>query len=153
TRMVAGIPGFGQMRILTPIFAFAVAAACSSSSGGPTGGPTARFALHGTEPPPFLDVPFPTDAYLSGRKVHVPGTERLFKLNADFLNGELATMNGFSRIAPAVFYVDDLGAPAGEDGEPAAATIDRATLPKSEADCAADASAVFLLDLAAKTRV
>src|SRR5262252_5584401 len=138
------------MRPFVPLVGLAVFVACSSSStNGSSGGPTARFTLASADPPPFLDVPFPTDAYLSAGKVAIPGIERLFTMNADFLNRELATMNGFSRIAAALFYVDDLGAPPDANGNTASATIDPATLPHAEGDCTADASAVFLLDLAA----
>ena len=41
----------------------------------------------------------------------VPGFERSFKRGADLLGGQLERLNGWSRIAPALFLIDDLLAP------------------------------------------
>ena len=107
--------------------------------------------------PAFMAVPFPSDVYLQGGKVVVPGVEAIVKYNHSFLTSELAKMDGFSRVALALFYVDDPTAPKDVDGNVAFAKIDPATLPIGEAACVADTSAVFLVDLdqadAAKARV
>jgi dienelactone hydrolase len=137
----------------------ALGAACSSSKGGAGGGVVARFSLATEGAPAFLDVPFPSDAYLTDGKIvdPLPGLERLFTLNSQFLSHELGKTNGFSRISLAIFYVDDTAAPTGDDGDPAPATLDAASLPTSEVECGTDGSSVFLLDMApadpAKVRV
>ncbi|HVH44393.1 MAG TPA: hypothetical protein VM925_18700, partial [Labilithrix sp.] len=112
----------------------------------------ARFTTGGEAVPSFLDVPFPSDAYLdgaSGRYVKIPGLERTFKNSTDLLAAQLEQLNGWSRIAPAMFLVDDLLAPVRdiETGERGSAVIDRASLPVDEKACTSDASSVFLLDL------
>lgn len=111
----------------------------------------ARFVAPGATPD-YLDVPFPSDAYLSssGRFVELPGIARVFPTNGDFLARQLATMNGWSRIAPALFAVDDPTRPRSTDtDEPAGGAVDRASLPADEDACKADGSSVFLLDLEA----
>src|ERR1700733_1807946 len=73
---------------------------CSSATPAPSA-PVARFTLATDAPPPFLDVPFPTDAYLANGKIvdPLPGIERTFQSNASYLTHELAKLNGFSRHA------------------------------------------------------
>jgi dienelactone hydrolase len=71
------------------------------------------------------------------------------KQNSNFLTHEIAKMDGFSRVALALFYVDDTTAPQTPDGLPRFAKIDPKTLPDSESACLADTSSAFLVDLAA----
>ncbi len=145
-------PAFGSLVLVT-----ALGAACSSTKTTPPG-VVARFSLV-ADMPPFLDVPFPSDAYLTGGKIAdpLPGLDKWFTSNAPFLSHELGKANGFSRVALSLFVIDDLAAGSDDNGDPMPATLDAATLPKTEADCVADGSAVFFLDLAAadpaKTRV
>lgn len=119
--------------------------------------PTARFTLgEGGGPlPAFLDVPFPSDVYLAnGRFGPLPGIERTFKRNGRFLSDQLARLNGWSRIAPVLFPIDDPRKPPNPDtGEPGTALVDRASLPADEAECASDKSSVFLVDLESGQRV
>jgi hypothetical protein len=135
-----------------PSFVIGVGA-CSSSSGGAatTNGPVARFALVDGTTPNMLDVPFPSDVYrdATGHLGQVPGLDALFRVGSEYLTHEFLHMDGFSRIAMSLFYVDDPAAPQTEDGDVAAALIDPTSLPIDEKACAADASSVFLLDLAA----
>jgi hypothetical protein len=108
--------------------------------------PTARFHLTTSALPNFLDVPFPSDLYLaaSGKIVNpIPGMSAIVKNNSQFLTTELATLNGFSRVAFSFFLVDDPGESGG------VATLDAASLPVDEAACVSDASSVFLVDLSA----
>lgn len=110
----------------------------------------ARFDTGGEATPAFLDVPFPSDAYLTGgRYGQIPGLERTFTRSHELLAAQLRQLDGWSRIAPAIFLVDDLSAPARNDEtlERGSAVIDTATLPADEKSCASDASSVFLLDL------
>jgi dienelactone hydrolase len=115
----------------------------------------ARFRTGTGSPPPFLDVPFPSDAYLRGGQLVVSGLERRFPNNAGFIAQQLAQVSGWSRIAPAMFAVDDFALPRHPDApaEPASAGFDRATLPADEEACVADASSVFLVDLESGERV
>jgi dienelactone hydrolase len=139
------------------LFAVAVSllpSACSSSSkggGGGGGAPTgavARFDLTTNAVPNFLDVPFPSDVYLqNGQVMDLPGVDALITQNATFLTHELAKMDGFSRIALAMFYVDDTTAPAADDGTVGFAQLDPTTFPAGEAACVADTSSMFLVDL------
>jgi len=123
--------------------------ACSS---GPSTAiaPTARFALAGDAPPNFLDVPFPSDAYLANGKIidPIPGVDAFVNHNAEYLTHELGKANGFGQAELAIFLVDDPTAPAGDDGHPGPAAIDPASLPIDEDACVADTSSVFLIDLA-----
>ncbi len=123
---------------------------CSSSSSGPAGGPEARFALHGDALPDFLDVPFPSDVYLTGGHVvdPLPGAERLAKSNGQYITHELGKMDGFGRSTHAFFYVDDAAEPPNDAGEIGFARVDPASLPKDETACVADTSSVFVIDLA-----
>jgi dienelactone hydrolase len=119
-------------------------------------GPIARFTnADGSATPAFLDVPFPSDAYMKdGKFSGLPNVERAFKRGGPFLSQQLATLNGWSRVAGVIFVVDDPSKdPNPETLEPATAVLDRATFPATEADCASDQSSVFLLDMDAGKRV
>src|SRR6476646_1685669 len=90
------------LALLLPVAA--LAAACSSdvtAQSTPEKAAHARFRL-GTAPlPGFLDVPFPSDAYMKeGRFTSpLPLLDRTFKKNADVLAAQLAQTSGWSRIA------------------------------------------------------
>jgi dienelactone hydrolase len=118
-------------------------------------GPVARFrstsaTSTGASTPDFLDVPFPSDVYLANGKImELPGFDRVFKRSGEYLTHELSKMDGFSRDALALFYVDDTTAPKDDEGEVAAADLDPKSLPAGENDCIADTSSVFLIDLQA----
>ena len=133
-----------------------VGGACSSSSSyTPTSAPfVARFDATAAIPA-FLDVPFPSDAYLAnGRFVTIPGMDRVFRQSAEAITTQLSRTNGWSRIAPAMFAIDDqTRAPNDDTNEPGGARIDRATLPANEAACLTDASAVFVVDLETAERL
>lgn len=136
------------------------AGACSSSSGGKGATPpVARFKLSGDTPPSFLDVPFPSDAYLVNGKIidPLPGAEKIVPINTQYVTHEVGKANGFGQAMFALFEVDDPTGPLADDGGPAWATIDATSLPVDEAACIADTSAVFLIDLApsdpSKTRI
>lgn len=111
----------------------------------------ARFQVGASAQPDFLEVPFPSDVYLAGERFvePIPGLDRVIKRSSEFIAHEIAARDGWSRIAPAMFLVDDHTAPRTEDGEVAAAVIDRASLPADEAACSAEGSSVFLVDLEA----
>ncbi|MEO6573217.1 MAG: hypothetical protein ABIP89_05225, partial [Polyangiaceae bacterium] len=128
------------------VLGFACALACSSSAVPQS--PVARFTLSGDDAPTFLDVPFPSDVYRKDGKVidPVPGLDRVVPRNAMYLTHELGKLDGFSRVAHAMFYVDDPNEPLTDDGEIGPATIDPESLPVDEAGCMADASAVYLID-------
>ncbi len=137
--------------LLLPI---AVAASACSDDGGPDPAAgvknvDARFHLGKDAVPGFLDVPFPSDAYLKdGHFISsFPGLERTFKNNADVLGTQLGLVNGWSRIAPALFAIEDFAIPKTDTGEPAGTGIDRQTLPADEDACRADSSSVYLIDL------
>jgi dienelactone hydrolase len=140
-------------------FALCFSAACGSSSSGSSAsapqGIVARFDLSAApmstaSVPAFMAVPFPSDVYLQGGKVvEIPQMSAIVKQNSTFITHELAKMDGFSRTALALFYVDDATAPQTPDGLPAFAKLDPKTLPDSETACVADTSSVFLVDLAA----
>jgi hypothetical protein len=150
---------------VTPLALPALAAGCSSSSakspatnpeaGAPGGTASiAHFVLSGDTPPNYLDVPFPSDVYLSGGKIvdPIPGFDQVFKAGAQYVTHELAKMDGFSRITLSMFYIDPPAAPAADAGKAKAfSAIDPTSLPTSEPACLADASSVFLVDLAASS--
>lgn len=136
-------------------FALCFSVACGSSSSGPSTpaapqGVVARFDVTTNPVPDFMAVPFPSDVYLhDGKVVEIPQMSAVVKHNSNFITHEIAKMDGFSRTALALFYVDDTTAPLTADGLPAFAKIDPKTLPDSESACLADTSSVFLVDLAA----
>ncbi len=140
---------------LVPSFVLATGA-CSSNSGGSTpaatAGPVARFALVDGTMPDFMAVPFPSDVYrnaATGHLIEVPGMSNVFRVGSEFLSHELPRLDGFSRIAMSLFYVDDPAGPTNDEGEIAMAAIDPTSLPLDEKACVADGSSVFLIDLAA----
>lgn len=110
-----------------------------------------RFRLGSGPVPGFLDVPFPSDAYMqNGRFVSsFPGLDRTFKNNAEVLAAQLGQTTGWSRIAPALFAIEDFDRPRTEIGEMPGNGVDRETLPADEDACRADGSSVFLVDLEA----
>jgi hypothetical protein len=142
------------MRLPRLTLLLAISAACGSSSSGspsstPATGPVVRFDLTTSPTPAFMAVPFPSDIYLQGGKVTVPGMSGVVKENSQFITTELAKMDGFSRVALADFYVDDTAAGLDENGNPVFAKLDPKTFPVDEAACVADTSSIFLIDLAA----
>jgi hypothetical protein len=112
-------------------------------------GPVAHFVLgDGTAAPNYLDVPFPSDAYLSnGAVVTLPGLGNFIPQDTSYISYGLTKLNGFSRIALSVFAVDNPGADAG-GALVASAVIDPTTLPVAETDCTTATSSVYLVDLA-----
>jgi len=110
-----------------------------------------RFSVGADAVPGFLDVPFPSDAYLKdGHFIGAfPGLERTFKNNSDVLGAQLGRVNGWSRIAPALFAIEDSALPKSESGEAPGTGVDRQSLPADEDACRADGSSVFLVDLEA----
>ena len=131
------------------------AGACSKSSSAPAAptGPVARFNLAAGTMPNFMDVPFPSDIYAAGGKLTVPpALDAIFTQGSEYVANELPKLNGYSRAALALFYVDDPTAPLDDLGNIAAADLDPTTLPADEAACVADASSVFLIDLATGAR-
>lgn len=133
---------------LLVLFSVACGSSSSSSSTPPaTKGPVARFDLTTSPTPAYMAVPFPSDVYLQGGKVVVPGIDGVVKENSSFLAAALADMDGFSRVALANFYVDDTAAPADANGDVAFAVLDPKTFPADETACVADTSGVFVLDL------
>ena len=134
-----------------------VAGACDTSNAtvpAPTAArtvPTARFKLSGDTPPSFLDVPYPTDAYLANGMLvdPLPGVDALMMRNAKFVTHELGRLTGFPQTTFAFFYVDEPDLPLRDDGQPAFADVDPSSLPANEDACVADTSSVFIVDLAA----
>ncbi len=120
--------------------------ACSST---PTTAqaPTVRFVTSAAVPA-FMDVPFPSDAYLvNGHVGAIPGMDQIIPENSSMLLHALAVHDGFSRSAYTAFYVDDPSAPPADDGSVAAALIDTTTLPLDETKCGSPESSVLLVDL------
>lgn len=139
------------MRLVFVGVAVAVAAACSSDP-SPDTGPFVRFALPSDgSAPKLLDVPYPSDVYLDAAHVVTPpsGFDAFIPQNGEFISRELAALDGFSRIGFSFFSIDDPRAPRTDSGDVGWATVDPASLPTTEAECTADTSSVFLLDLAA----
>jgi hypothetical protein len=140
---------------LSLLLVISVACGSSSSGGSPSSpppaatGPTVRFDLTTSPTPAFMAVPFPSDIYLQGGKVVVPGMDGVVKENSTFISSELAKMDGFSRVALSMFYVDDTSAPLDVNGDPEFAKLDPTTFPTDEAACVADTSSIFLIDLQA----
>lgn len=125
-----------------------VGLACGSTS-EPASGIVARFEPGTGALPAFMDVPFPSDVYLvNGKVAELPGFDRVVPQKGESFTRELQKLDGFSRTAHAFFYVDDVGTQT-EAGEIGIADIDVASLPRTPADCASDASSMFLVDLEA----
>jgi hypothetical protein len=134
--------------LLTPAI---LGGGCSSTE-AERKGPVARFALSTEGAPAFLDVPFPSDVYLEGGRIgELPRFDEVVTKNGDFLRSELKLLDGFSRVAYALFYLDDASRASSESGDfdPPFADIDPASLPLLRDACTKDDSAVFLLDLEA----
>ena len=107
----------------------------------------ARFEL-ALDLPRFLDVPFPSDAYLEGDGTivdHLPGLDVYAPAASATLEAPLGKMNGFGLITGAVFRVDRTARDAA--GDPQAAAIDDASLPQAPVDCQSPKASVMLVDL------
>ncbi|MBS2014618.1 MAG: hypothetical protein JST00_17150 [Deltaproteobacteria bacterium] len=98
--------------------------------------------------PQYLDVPFPSDLYLQGGRFSsaIP-FDKTFKFNGNLIAKQLASLDGWSRIAPVLFAIEDASKPALDNGESPGAGVDRAKLPVDEDACKADGSSIFLVDL------
>jgi hypothetical protein len=135
-----------------------LAASCSSSDSTPAPAAprfVARFELSGALPR-FLDVPFPSDAYLDPDGTiadTIPGLDAYVLSNAKAIQATLATQRGFGINQGTTFRVDEPGRTDATTGEPSPAPIDAASLPKDAASSILDGSSVFLIDLDAKKRV
>ena len=108
----------------------------------------ARFALPASAVPDFLEVPFPSDLYLDG-KGHIGAMPKLsdYVLSSSaFVTAGLGQVDGFGTTAGAIFAIDDH---TGMKVVPA--TVDLATLPKTEADSTGAAATAMIVDLEAKT--
>jgi len=120
----------------------------TGGAGGAAAAPQieARFQLPATGAPNFLDVPFPTDLYLTatGQIGDVPGVSSYFTNDSTFLTGGLAGLDGWGTTAGALFEIDDLTTTA---TPPAAAAIDDTTLPATEAASLASTSTAMIVDL------
>src|SRR3954469_5584615 len=103
----------GRSLALSLLLVVLAASACSDDDGPDPAASVknvdARFTLGTDALPGFLDVPFPSDAYMKdGHFVSAfPGLERTFKNNSDVLATQLGFVNGWSRIAPALFAIED----------------------------------------------
>jgi hypothetical protein len=145
---VPRLPALRTLAVLSLAFVPLGAGACGTSSSGSPRGPYARFDLTSNPVPAFLDVPFPSDVYLqNGTVTDIAGIDAIATQSSKFISHELAKMDGFSRTALALFYVDDPAQPVGIDGKTGSALVDASTLPTDETACAADASSVSLIDL------
>jgi hypothetical protein len=133
------------------VIATALLAAFACSCADPAPPPSrfvARFELSGT-PPRFLDIPFPSDAYLEADGTivdSIPGLDAYVTSNAELIEAALATQRGFGIDQGAVFRVDEAGGSS-------PAPIDAASLPEDAAASLSDGSSVILLDLDARRRV
>jgi hypothetical protein len=135
-------------------FTWILAASLTACSGGstpspPAPGPVARFELGAGALPRFLDVPYPSDAYLDpdGTLVDtLPGLDAYLTQNAAAIEGTLASQRGFGLNGGVFFRVDG---PAGAD----APSIDEGSLPADEAASVAGDASVMLIDLDAAARV
>src|SRR5581483_511200 len=122
------------MRLRNALF-FALFA-CSSNPPATTV-PVVHFVT-GAAVPNFMDVPFPSDAYLVNGKIGaIAGIDPVITENSSMLVHALAVHDGFSRTAYTAFYIDDPSAPPNDDGSVAAAQIDTSSFPQTEAACAA----------------
>ncbi len=140
------------MRLLFPLVIGVLLQGACSSTPSPTtvAGPTARFDTTTAAMPGFMQVPFPSDVYLSnGKVIELPGADAVVKSNSKFLTKGIAGLDGFSRVASTLFYIDDASKGLDDNNDPLPAEVDPASLPISEADCMADKSAVYLIDLQA----
>jgi dienelactone hydrolase len=125
-----------------------------TGTGGAGGAPApsieARFQLPASGAPNFLDVPFPTDLYVSatGTIGDIPGLADYFTNDSAFLTGGLAPLNGWGTSAGAIFEIDDLTMGG---STPAAAAIDTTTLPATAADSTSATSTAMIVDLDASS--
>jgi hypothetical protein len=76
---------------------------CSTSAADPEVGSVARFKASAM--PDFMDIPFPSDAYLVNGKIidPLPNVERVVTKQSSYITHELGKTNGFSRIALSLF--------------------------------------------------
>ncbi len=139
-----------RLVLLPVVIAILVEGACSTTPSATVAPPTARFDTTTNVMPGFMHVPFPSDAYLSnGKVIDLPGVDAVVKSNSKFLTKAIAGLDGFSRVAASLFYVDDASKGFDDDGVALPADVNPASLPISEPDCTDDKSAVYLIDLEA----
>ena len=140
------------LSLFLPIGATALGSACDLPDVEPfraaSGSVQVRFKTSAEGLPQFLDVPFPSDLYMQGARfsTSIP-FDKTFKFNGDLIAKQLGTLNGWSRIAPVLFAIEDASKPALDNGEAPGTGIDRTKLPFDEDACKADGSSIFLVDL------
>src|SRR5262249_46003167 len=117
---------------LCPIGIALFCAACSHDSlPGATAGAEAHFAIDGAIPS-FLEVPFPTDAYVEadGSLVDsIPGLDHYIVQNASSLEAALGRMRGFGLHTGGFFRIDRIDGTGQGDPEPA--SVDAESLPST----------------------
>jgi hypothetical protein len=132
---------------LCPLAIALLCAGCSNGEVGSPAGAEAHFAIDGAIPS-FLQVPFPTDAYVEadGTLVDtIPGLDHYIVQNAPSLQSAFGRMRGFGLHTGGFFRIDRTGPM--EPGEPEAATVDAQSLPATPEASIEASSSVFLVDL------
>lgn len=146
---------FPCLSLVVPIAASAAGSACDLPDVEPfTVTKTVQVRFKTSDPlPQYLDVPFPSDLYMEGGRfsANIP-FDRTFKTNGSLIAKQLATLDGWSRIAPVLFAIEDGTKAPLDNGELPGAGLDRTKLPIDEDACKSDASSVFLVDLDATDR-
>lgn len=131
--------------------AVTAAASCSEERVAPVPGPASevRFEVPAAGLPLFLDVPFPSDAYLDpdGTVTNdIPGLEAFVPSSSGTLEVALGRLNGFGLTSGALFRVDSR-TETDESGAPAAAAVDAGSLPEGPEGCLTPTSSVLLVAL------
>ena len=111
----------------------------------PTAQPVVHFELDGEVLPSFLDVPFPSDAYLEADGTIVDdlaGLEAYIPTASETVAAALGQLPGFGRTSGVMFRID-----SADTSEPA--IVDPDSLPSSPTECASESSSVLLVDLGA----
>lgn len=142
---------FPCLSLVLPVAATTLGSACDLPDVEPfvlTTAVQVRFRTSADGLPQYLDVPFPSDLYMQGGRfsTSIP-FDKTFKFKGDLIAKQLGTLNGWSRIAPVLFAIEDTTKPALDNGESPGAGLDLAKLPADEDACKADGSSVFLIDL------
>jgi dienelactone hydrolase len=139
------------MRSFAALAALALAlSACSSDPVTPPPAPpeiVARFDLGTAKLPLFLDVPYPSDAYLEADGAHVaelPGLDAYLTSNSAVIDAALAQNRGFGVNSGAFFRIDRR---KGDGSAEDAPVVGASSLPADEDACSAEDSPVLLVDL------
>ncbi len=116
------------------LFVLPLLAGCGSDPPASADVVVLPFAAASSDPPPFGDIPWPSDLYLGadGRIADVPNLQRVSSAN-EAIQAGLSSLDGFGRASGGLFFLPDV--------------LDDASLPRDYVGATDPAAPIFFIDV------